>query len=250
MAGILFINTGRLPVVSYSITPLLTGVRNPDQGIMTYQKGYGKRIWLPIWAFLLQGGGHNILVDTGLDENELRTPSGFYEETGLEPLPILESLAKWGLAAGDIDMVINTHLHDDHCGNNRLFTKAIFYAHRLEIDFCHTPHPMDHRYDAYFIEGISFQTVEDGCEVVAGITLMHSPGHSPGGLSVRVMTGEGEAVITGFCCNRENFPANGPAVCPGVHLDAMAAWDSIQRVKALGAIILPLHDLALPILTA
>jgi hypothetical protein len=35
-----------------------------------------------------------------------------------------------------------------------------------------------------------------------------------------------------------------------VHLDAMAAWDSIQRVKALGAIILPLHDLNLPRFTA
>ena len=52
--------------MTYSITPLLTGVRNPDQGIMTYQKGYGKRIWLPIWAFLVQGAGHNILVILGL----------------------------------------------------------------------------------------------------------------------------------------------------------------------------------------
>ena len=48
-----------------------TGVRNPDQGIMTYQQGYGKRIWLPVWAFLLRNGEHTILVDSGLDENEL-----------------------------------------------------------------------------------------------------------------------------------------------------------------------------------
>jgi N-acyl homoserine lactone hydrolase len=53
------------------------------------------------------------------------------------------------------------------------------------------------------------------------------------------------AVITGFCCNQENFPENGPAVCPGVHLDAMAAWESIQKVKDLGVIILPMHDLGL-----
>ncbi len=33
--------------MSYSITPLLTGVRNPDQGIMTYQQGYGTSIWTP-----------------------------------------------------------------------------------------------------------------------------------------------------------------------------------------------------------
>jgi N-acyl homoserine lactone hydrolase len=231
--------------VTYSITPLLTGVRNPDQGIMTYQKGYGKRIWLPIWSFLVQGGGHNILVDTGLDENELITPAGFLEETGLEPASIIDCLARWDLDPADIDTVINTHLHDDHCGNNGLFTKAVFYAHRQEIEFCHSPHPIDHRYDPYFIEGIVFEEVDDSREIVPGITVMNSPGHSPGGLSVRVATGEGLAVITGFCCNRENFPANGPAVCPGVHLNAMAAWDSIQKVKELGGIILPLHDLGL-----
>lgn len=230
---------------SYSITPLLTGVRNPDQGIMTYQKGYGKRIWLPVWSFLVQGGGHNILVDTGLDENELITPAGFFEETGMEPKSIIDCLQGVGLGVEDIDIVINTHLHDDHCGNNSLFTRATFYTHRSEVAFCHSPHPIDHRYDPYFIEGINFEMVVDGQEIVPGLTVMHSPGHSIGGLSVKVMTGEGPAIITGFCCNRENFPANGPAVCPGVHLDAIAAWESIQKVKDLGSIILPLHDLGL-----
>lgn len=230
---------------TYSITPLLTGVRNPDQGIMTYQKGYGKRIWLPIWAFLLRGGGRNILVDTGLDENELIVPSGFFEETGMVPRSIVDCLAEEGLAVDDIDTVINTHLHDDHCGNNGLFRRAKFYVHDSETAFCHHPHPIDHRYDPYFVEGIDFVTVADGAEIAPGITVIHSPGHSPGCLSVRVETGEGGAVITGFCCNAENFPAHGPAVCPGVHLDAMAAWDSIQKIKGLGVVILPLHELSL-----
>ncbi len=229
----------------YSITPLLTGVRNPDQGIMTYQQGYGKRIWLPIWVFLVRGNGHNILVDTGLDENELFTPPQFTDETGLEPASLLDCLAKENLSAEDIDTVINTHLHDDHCGNNALFTKAVFYAHRVEIDFCNSPHPLDHRYDNYFIEGLTFSILEGSKELFPGLSVMHSPGHTLGCLSVKVTTGEGDAVITGFCCNSENFPENGPAVCPGVHLDALAAWESIQRVKGLGMTILPMHDLGL-----
>ena len=229
----------------YSITPLLTGVRNPDQGIMTYQKGYGKRIWLPIWSFLVQGNGHNILIDTGLDENELITPAGFSEETGLEPLSLAECLAAVSLRPEDIDIVINTHPTDDHCGNNNLFTNATFYTHQVEIDFCRNPHPIDHRYDEYFIEDISFHPVGDGEEIVEGIRVIHSPGHTPGCLSVRVETSEGPAIITGFCCNRENFPTNGPAVCPGVHLDAVAAWNSIQKIKDSGAIIVPMHELQL-----
>lgn len=231
--------------MSYSITPLLTGVRNPDQGIMTYQQGYGKRIWLPIWSFLLRGLGKNILVDTGLDENELFIPQGFIEETGLVPETLLEGLVGAGLSTEDIDIVINTHLHDDHCGNNALFPRATFYAHRDEIAFCRNPHPIDHRYDASFIEGISFIEVDREMDIAPGLRVLHSPGHSLGGLSVLVETGEGPAVITGFCCNAENFPAAGPAVCPGVHLDAIAAWESIQRIKGLGIRILPMHDLGL-----
>lgn len=231
--------------MTYSITPLLTGVRNPDQGIMTYQQGYGTRIWLPIWAFLVRGNGHNILVDTGLDENELFPPAGFTEETGLAPKTLGECLSDQGLTFDDIDIVINTHLHDDHCGNNLLLTKARFYAHPDEIAFCHAPHPLDHRYDSYFIEDIVFITVTDGAEIVPGIEILHTPGHSAGGLSVKIECTDGPTVITGFCCNGKNFPANGPAVCPGVHLDAIAAWESIQKIKALGVRILPLHELHL-----
>ncbi len=229
----------------YSITPLLTGVRNPDQGIMTYQQGYGTRIWLPIWSFLVRGGGHNILVDTGLDENELIIPKGFTEETGLTPNTLADCLAGEGLALADIDIVINTHLHDDHCGNNLLLTGATFYAHPDEIAFCNNPHPLDHRYDSYFIEGIEFETVSDGQEIVPGVKILFSPGHSVGTLSVLVATEKGDAVITGFCCNARNFPANGPAVCPGVHINAIEAWESIQRIKQLGCTILPMHELQL-----
>lgn len=231
--------------MSYSITPLLTGVRNPDQGIMTYQKGYGTRIWLPIWAFLIRNEEHNILVDTGLDENELFTPAGFTEETGLEPASIQDCLAAEQLNPADIDIVINSHLHDDHCGNNSLFSEATFYTHKLEVDFCKNPHPLDYRYDDFFIEGQNFVLVEDGDDILPGISVMHSPGHTPGCLSVKVKSGEGDVVITGFCCNSENFPASGPPVCPGVHLDAIAAWESIMKVKDLGIKIIPMHDLGL-----
>ena len=231
--------------MSYTITPLLTGVRNPDQGIMTYQQGYGTRIWLPIWSFLVQGEGHNILIDTGLDENELIPPAGFTEETGLVPRTLGECLEMQGLTVEDVDIVINTHLHDDHCGNNMLLTKAKFYAHPDEIAFCLHPHAIDHRYDEYFIENIDFIKATDDMVIVPGIRVLHSPGHSVGCLSVVIDTVQGPAVITGFCCNNKNFPENGPAVCPGVHLDAIAAWESIQKIKGLGVKILPMHELTL-----
>ena len=227
----------------FTITPLLTGVRNPDQGIMTYQQGYGNRIWLPIWAFLLQGENKNILVDTGLDENELIIPPGFTEETGLVPKSIEDCLVEAGLQPDDIDIVINTHLHDDHCGNNARFKNCLFYAHHEEIAFCKNPHPLDHRYDDFFIEETTFEEITSDREILDGLNVLHMPGHTVGSLSVLVETKTGKVVITGFCCNAKNFPAAGPAVCPGVHINAIDAWESIQKIKHLNAHIIPMHEL-------
>ncbi len=231
--------------MSYTVIPLLTGVRNPDQGIMTYQQGYGTRIWLPIWSFLVRGASRNILVDTGLDENELIVPPGFTEETGLTPASLSDCLKTHHLEPDDIQVVINTHLHDEHCGNNALFSRAVFYAHRDEIAFCRNPHPLDHRYDDYFIEGISFQELDGDREILPGLAVLHMPGHTAGTLSVEIETGLGKTIITGFCCNGRNFPKHGPAICPGVHIDAIKAWDSIQKVKQSGAHIMPMHELQL-----
>ncbi|MDD5452335.1 MAG: hypothetical protein PHT49_10625 [Desulfovibrionales bacterium] len=52
----------------YTIYPLTVGANETDQGIMTYQRYYGKRIWIPIYVFYIAGGEKNILVDTGLEE--------------------------------------------------------------------------------------------------------------------------------------------------------------------------------------
>lgn len=228
--------------MEYEVTPLLVGIRRVDQGIMTYQQKYGRRIWLPMWSFLVQSNDHNILVDTGLDD--FMTPPGFTEETGLdEPVLMEDALAAKGLVPDDINMVINTHLHDDHCGNNTLFTRAEFYIQQKELDFCLEPHPLDYRYEPDFIDGIRINAVDGDHELLPGLELIHTPGHTPGCQTVRVNTAKGWVVIPGFCCNKENFPVNGPAVCPGVHCDAYQAFDTAQRVKGMVGLILPLHEL-------
>ena len=227
----------------YTVVPLLTGVRNPDQGIMTYQQGYGKPIWLPIYSLLVRGEGHTILIDTGLDEDEVMEPAGFTAETGIAVTTLSEALAAEGVAPDDVDTIINTHLHDDHCGNNRLFTKATHYVQKIELEFCKNPHPLDHRYDEYFTEGVNFVALDGDAEPVPGIRCLLTPGHTPGGQTVVIPTATRDVIMPGFCCNEKNFPANGPAICPGVHFDAFIAYDNIQRVKAMDAVILPVHGL-------
>ena len=66
----------------YVIHPLVVGANETDQGVMTYLKGYGKRIWIPIYVFYLEGGPEKILVDTGLEQ--FMVPPEVEEQYGSE----------------------------------------------------------------------------------------------------------------------------------------------------------------------
>ena len=226
----------------YVIHPLVVGINETDQGIMTYLKGYGKRIYLPIYVFYLAGGPEKILVDTGLEQ--FMVPPGVKEELGLEILEFEDALAKYDLAPEDIDLIIHTHLHNDHCENDYKCVNARVYVQAREYEFFKDPHPVDHRYFPDLLDEVEVVTVEGDAQIVPGVSVMLTPGHTPGGQSVVVNTRQGKAVFTGFCCNDQNFPATGPVVPPGVHLDLIQAYDSMRRVKDAADILIPLHDLS------
>lgn len=227
----------------YYIQPFVVGVNETDQGIMTYQRGYGTRIHLPIYVFYIGGGDKHILVDTGLEDFMVNPEVG--PQYGFEVLEFEDALGTIGLKPEDIDLVIQTHLHNDHCENTYKCTNARVVVQKAELDFALNPHPIDHRYFQDLLEEITFETVEGDTVIEPGIELLLTPGHTPGGQSVAVDTAAGKAIITGFCCNDKNFPATGPAVPPGVHLNVLEACDSIQRVKDMADLLLPCHDLSL-----
>jgi len=229
-------------MTEYRIHPLVVGANETDQGIMTYLKGYGKRIWIPIYVFYLEGGPEKILVDTGLEQ--FMVPEEVAEQYGLKIQEFEDALATYDLAPEDIDIIIHTHLHNDHCENDYKCTKARVYVQKAEYEFFQEPHPADHRYFPDLLDDVEVVLVEGDQEIVPGISVMLTPGHTPGGQSVVVNTKKGKAVITGFCCNDQNFPASGPCVPPGVHLNLTDAYDSIHRVKEAADLIIPIHDLS------
>jgi N-acyl homoserine lactone hydrolase len=227
----------------YTIYPLVIGANETDQGIMTYQRGYGKRIWIPIYAFYLDGGDEKILVDTGLEE--FMVPDHVGEQYGLDILEFEEALQTVGVKPEDIDVIIHTHLHNDHCENDHLCTKAQIVVQKAEYEFFRNPHPIDHRYYPDLLDGLNVQLVEGDVAFRDGIDLIFTPGHTPGGQSVAVRTSAGKAIITGFCCNAANFPADAPVVASGVHIDAIAAYESAKKIREMADILIPLHDLAI-----
>jgi N-acyl homoserine lactone hydrolase len=226
----------------YRIHPLVVGANSTDQGIMTYLKGYGKRIWIPSYVFHLEGGPENILVDTGLEQ--FMVPKEVEEKYGLQVQEFEDALASLGLTPEKIDIIIHTHLHNDHCENDYKCTNARVYVQRAEYEFFRNPHPVDHRYFPDLLDEVEVVLVEGDREIVEGVSVLLTPGHTVGGQSVVINTRAGKAVITGFCCNEQNFPATGPVVPPGVHLNLIDAYESACRVKEVADILIPLHDLA------
>ena len=227
----------------YTIYPLVVGINETDQGVMTYLRDYGKRIYLPIYVFYLSGGDKNILVDTGLEQ--FMVPDGAEEQCEFKILEFEDALATVGLKPEDIDVIIHTHLHNDHCENDYKCTGAEVYVQKRELGFMQDPHPVDHRYYPDVLDDNKVIEIDGDANIMDGIDVIYSPGHSVGGQSVAVNTADGKAVITGFCCNDKNFPATGPAIAPGVHIDLTEAYDSIQKIKQMADILIPLHDLSI-----
>lgn len=225
----------------YTIIPLVVGANETDQGVMTYLRDYGKRIWIPIYVFYVKGGDSHILIDTGLEQ--FIVPDELGKTYGFEVMEFEEALSTVGLTPEDIDIIIHTHLHNDHCENDYKCANSKVYVQKKEMEFFNNPHPVDHRYYPDILEGVEIVEVEGDVNILDGIDVIFSPGHTPGGQSVSINTSEGKVVITGFCCNDKNFPTAGPAIAPGVHLDLIDAYDSIQKIKNMGDIIIPLHDL-------
>jgi N-acyl homoserine lactone hydrolase len=238
-------------MANYKIHPIVVGAKLNEKGMITYQHDYGKEICMPIYSWYLEGADQIILVDTG----EISPLNTEHRERllGGKIYTIEDGLAKWGLSPKDIDIVIHTHLHSDHCENDYKFTNATFYVHELELEHLHNAHPLDYRYLVDYLEDIiekgMIKAVKGGEEIVPGIQLIHTPAHTAGGLSVAIQTARGKAIITGCCTLMENYypPSQKTAmglevIPPGTNTSPYEAYDTLLRLKNMADILIPIHD--------
>ena len=127
-----------------------------------------------------------VLVDTGMIDT---TPA--IEEDGEEwhPYPLPDELVS------RVAVVVNTHLHFDHCGGNRLFPGIPIHVQRRELT--------DARQDDYTVRewvdfpGATYVEHDGEAEILPGIRLVPAPGHTAGHQIVIVETDEGPVVLGG-----------------------------------------------------
>ena len=227
------------------------GTKIFDKSMMTYQFGNGQTYTIPIYCWYIEGGDKKILVDTG--EMAPLISADREASLGGKIYTFEEGLAKWGLVPEDIDIIIHTHLHNDHCENDYKCTRGKIYVHEKELARIHDPHPLDFRYLEDYIDDVeeNGQVIPLGedCEIVPGISMIHTPVHTDGGMSVEIATEKGKAVITGFCVIHENFdpPVEVKAmemevIPPGTHVNVYEAYDIMVAIKERADILLPLHE--------
>lgn len=249
-------------MTTYTIKPLNTGYQILDRGVYaTYGHGLGETVELPVFAFLVEGGGRKILVDTGMSDTERSVR--FHHNGRQDPgQAIHEQLAALGIAPDAIDTIIFTHLHWDHCYNIQHFSKARLIVSETEYDFALDPIPFywtsyEHRNSGLTppFEGRKFDLVNGEEQIFEGIRVFPTPGHSPGHQSVAVTTTDGIYVIAGdLFFVRDNLapsPTKGWPMTPiGRFASILDLWDSMEKAVRRADFILMSHDpsqLAVPV---
>jgi len=141
-----------------------------------------------------------VLVDTGLIDSTPELDEEWSPRFDPEAIP------------RDVLCVINTHLHFDHCGGNRLFAGTPIYVQRREREEARTE---DYTIPEWVeFDGATYVELEGEHEVLPGLRVVPTPGHTPGHQSVLVETDEGLVVVAGdvaYTWSEFDAPANDAA---------------------------------------
>lgn len=141
---------------------------------------------MPVYVHVIDHPDARVLVDTGMTE---------LHPMAADLSPCLHPLNKQNFDLASIDIVVNTHLHADHCGGNHLFAGKPIYVQRRELDNARSA-------DDYTIRewvdapGVSYMPVDGELELLAGLRLVPAPGHTTGMQVVVIETG-GRPVVVG-----------------------------------------------------
>ena len=209
---------------------------------------------MPVSCTLLKHPQGLVLFDTGCHPSvvtgaearwgslaRFMTPIFTEQDTLIGQLPLT------GVAAEDIDVVVCSHLHPDHCGCNVFFPNATVMAQTAEVAAARAENAAGQGYLAVEWENpVRLEEIEGTRDLFGDgrITLLHMPGHTPGMMVAHVVTDRDGA-----------FVLASDAIAVMAHLDqhyapkntwnidlAMASIDAIERLRQDGATVLCGHD--------
>ncbi len=142
---------------------------------------------MPLYVHVIDHPDGRVLVDTGMTERHPAVEAAF--------APHLWPLNEHDLDLAAIDIVVNTHLHADHCGGNHLFADKPIYVQRQELDDARGEEEYTIR-EWVEAPGVQYVPVDGEFDLLPGLRLVPAPGHSRGMQVVVVETG-GRPIVVG-----------------------------------------------------
>lgn len=235
-------------MAKWRITALNTGTSQLEKSIGTYLTDCGTIVDIPNMVFLIEGQGKKkIIVDTSFEsvERTLEVHGQTVWRNKEQEMPNI--FKEINLKPEEVKIVIFTHLHYDHCGNNHLFPNARFIVQREELKYAFVPLPGEET--AYFSPlvgekpsfwGTKFEIIEGDEQVCDGVKVITVPGHTPGSQAVLVDTEDGVYCIAGDeVFFYENIEKNIPVGAISSRIDWFSSMDKMRKMSDH---IIPCHE--------
>jgi glyoxylase-like metal-dependent hydrolase (beta-lactamase superfamily II) len=214
----------------------------------------GETIELPVSCALLRHAQGNVLFDTGCHPSIADDAATRWGSLAKLLIPImtrednvLSGLKAIGFAPDDIDVVICSHLHTDHCGCNAFFGKATVIVHAQEIERAKSADAARRGYfDADWDCQSKLQVISDQLDVMGDgrIVLVPLPGHTPGMMGALVELDQSgrfllasDAVSVRENLDRDVIPRNTWNV-----EHCARSFDEIRRLERAGYQVICGHD--------
>ena len=228
---------------------LQNGFMGAQRSLLFYGEFAEARTQIPITSYVVRTSDAVILYDTGVSP---RAVPGLIRNDTLARFTdddlLVHRLDRLGLEPKDVDLVVLSHLHYDHAGGAEFFRDSELVVQTDE--YAYAQYPASFFAGFYYrknfdLPGYRWRLLDGDTELVPGVTVVRSDGHTPGHQSLFVKLPESEPVIlAGDCCyTQRHLDTEEP---PGVVWDPTRAHHSIQRLKTLarltGGRVFPSHD--------
>lgn len=209
---------------------------------------------LPVSCVLLRHGHGNVLFDTGCHPSTETDAASRWGDMAKAMVPIgapgenvITGLAQLGLSPEDVDVVVNSHFHSDHCGCNEFFKRATVICHAKELEAAQGADAVQRGYiPADWQHPMPTEAIESERDVFGDgrVVLLPLPGHTPGTLGALVgLDRDGSFLLTADAValranlDQEVMPRN--TWNPDL---ASHSLQEIKRIQSSGATIVFGHD--------
>lgn len=209
----------------------------------------GTPVRFPVYSVLVEHEDARILYDTGYDLDHVNEvlPFELPEQESSQTIPA--QLERCGLSVSDIDIIVNSHFHFDHVGGNRHFNDVRVLMHVEELRHARVPEPFEkfgYSDLSFDHQGSNYQPISGDHEIVPGVTLYETPGHTVGHYSMLVTMRNESSML--FCGDAAYTPeALTNEWVAGFHNDPTSSVRSIRRLNDLARLanarMFPSHDM-------